>query len=825
MTGLSSQQPYPGLRPFDFDDREFFFGREAQVRALRQKLNASRLVAVVGRSGCGKSSLVRAGLVPMLLGEKRENEQLWRIATFRPQGRPMEELTKALLLLKPAARPSSSGDGAIDQQALRHSRMKAMLQRSSFGLVEAASELGAPPDGGILIIIDQFEEIFRFEGAKGSDLDEPTAFVRLLVSAANAVAPRIHILLTMRLDFLGDCARFQGLPEAISDGQFLVPNLNRQQRRDAIEEPARRCGATISPAVTQRLLNEIGDDPDQLPVLQHVLMRTWQQAAGAKEILPAHYEATGGIANAISRHADDVFEKLPGDKHRRIAERLFKAVSELDRRGRAIRRSPPLTIGEIARIADATDDDVVRVVAAFRAAECCFLMPPEPESLSAATPIDISHESLLRRWIRMTGAPHHDGWLVEEDKDGKTYRRLAEDAETFAEDRRAFLPPRQARQMDSWWKRAVPNAAWAERYGDKFALAQDLLTASIRRDRWQRSVKYGAVALTVLIVLVTVSLWLGESQKRRDAEVAFNASAQLKIQSDLQLQRLRQESDKQLADLRDQLQRLRDATVSTTTRIEAERELEPARPEVGPRSTDLREQLQALKNAAVAAAPRLDDVVQVAKADPDQAADAPDADQEGYMWIGSPQKGNLQTTRGETVSPTDVREGVTYLVGLNIFLRAGLPDTSTYAQQPNIGVLSVNSRVEVRGQPVGFDRPTGKQYWAEVRVVALGLPTVYFQFANGGREQAQAVSKDLQAKGYKIPGEERSGAAAGKRLVRYFYPQDKAAADKLTADANAVLQKLKYPASPPVTVEDGTDFAGKKNPAGTVELWLDLPPK
>ena len=97
-------------------------------------------------------------------------------------------------------------------------------------------------------------------------------------------ARAINVILTMRLDFLGDCARFQRLPEAISDGQYLVPNLSRAERRAAIEEPAKKAGKLIKPEVTQRLLNEIGEDPDQLPVLQHALMRTWQHAgAGAAD--------------------------------------------------------------------------------------------------------------------------------------------------------------------------------------------------------------------------------------------------------------------------------------------------------------------------------------------------------------------------------------------------------------------------------------------------------------------------------------------------------------------------------------------------------------
>ena len=128
---------------------------------------------------------------------------------------------------------------------------------------------------------------------------------------------------------------------------------------------------------------------------------------------------------------------------------------------------------EIAAIADAHQDSVIRVVEAFRAPECCFLMPPAGEPLDEATLIDISHESLLRGWDRMTG----EGWLVQEDRDGKVYRSLVDAAETFEKDPTAVLPRALTRQRETWWKKTAPNAAWAERYGDRFELVSDLAAA------------------------------------------------------------------------------------------------------------------------------------------------------------------------------------------------------------------------------------------------------------------------------------------------------------------------------------------------------------
>lgn len=440
MILLSSRQPYPGLRPFGVGDEAYFFGREAQTRALRAKLKLSSLVAVVGRSGCGKSSLVRAGLVPLLTAESgTARNPKWNIATFRPQGRPLRELSRTLLKLK----TESSGDQQEDVsdaniQALRQSRMDAMLRRSSLGLVEAARELLPGPDDALLIVVDQFEEIFRFEGTDRDDAEEATAFVRLLIEAVNAETPWVQVLLTMRLDFLGDCARFQRLPEAISDGQFLVPNLSRAERRAAIELPAQKSGKQTRPEVTQRLLNEIGEDPDQLPVLQHVLMRMWQQADDAAEITLAHFDDTGGVTGAISRHADQVYRSLPSEAHRSAAERLFKAISERDRDSRLIRRARPFA--EIAAIVHGDNPElpveeseriIIEVIEAFRAPECCFLMPPAGEDITPSRRIDISHESLLRGWTKLTGSDGHEGWIADENDDGRKYNDL-QNATTYS---------------------------------------------------------------------------------------------------------------------------------------------------------------------------------------------------------------------------------------------------------------------------------------------------------------------------------------------------------------------------------------------------------
>jgi hypothetical protein len=792
VIALSDSQPYPGLRPFDFGDERFFFGREAQTHALREKLKICRLIGVVGRSGCGKSSLVRAGLVPLLMAEFASDQTAsWCIATFRPQGHPFRELADALLRLKDEGRRDTIEAAVAEVQALRRSRMDAMLRRNSLGLVDAAHELSLPSSARLLIIVDQFEEIFRFEGASGGDADEATAFVRLLMEAISAASPGIHVLLTMRLDFLGDCARFPRLPEAISDGQFLVPNLSRAERRAAIEEPAKKAGKLIKPEVTQRLLNEVGEDPEQLPVLQHVLMRMWQNASANTEISLKDYEDTGGVTGAISRHADRIYDALATEKHRKAAERLFKAISERDRRGRSIRRAT--TFGEIAGIVAGDETKVSaadasktldEVIGAFRAPDCCFVMPAADEKLSDTTLIDISHESLLLRWSKLTG---NDGWIAEEERNGRIYGGLLEAAES-----ESILPMKVARQRAQWWNDARPNDAWSKRYGNKFANVKEFMRTSARRAFVRR------FAIAVLVVLAggaSIGFLLDRSYKLVDQanyeEVIKSYRAEI----------LRMEFAQKNLDQRN-------------------RELDQA---IRQAQSVLPSQDQQTLDKLLRASPDSPDAAeQRARVDPRVGAPTALSRDVGFMWIGSAQVGNLDTVDGASVLPNAVKAGEQYLTGLDIYLRQGLP-TPDYAQQATVGILPEGTRVQILSIAPPFSRPSGEQSWAQVRVIKLALPTVYFQFAGGSRDQAQQISKALQDKGYKIPGEERTGAAAGKHEARYFYAGQKTNATQLASDTTQALQGLGYP-----SLSVSAVFAGdptKSNPDGKLELWLEIPPK
>lgn len=266
------QNPFVGLRPFESEDSLYYFGRREQIKALLRQLHQTRFLAVVGSSGCGKSSLVRAGLIPNLeAGFLVQDRDLWHIATMKPGDAPQRNLARALLTV--LAEPTEKETLETFTETIRRRGAQAVLEK----ILPALDKR----DANLLLLVDQFEELFRFQQESSDNGQEEAAdFVSILLRLVEQSETPIFICLTMRADFLGDCDAFQGLPEAVNRSQYLVPRLTRQQRCEAVASPIHLAGAKIAPRLLDRLLNENVGTRDDLPILQHALMRTWTQWTG-----------------------------------------------------------------------------------------------------------------------------------------------------------------------------------------------------------------------------------------------------------------------------------------------------------------------------------------------------------------------------------------------------------------------------------------------------------------------------------------------------------------------------------------------------------------
>jgi hypothetical protein len=563
---LGSRNPFVGLRPFESEDSLYFFGRDAQSREVLEHLNRGRLVAVVGSSGSGKSSLVRASVVPRLeAGFLVQDRDAWTIATMKPGDAPLHSLARTLLKATGGIPARENTDGFVDQ----------MRRHGAEALKDVLRPQLSDGDTNLLLLVDQFEEIFRFSGEtyRGQRAEDAGDLVRLVLALSEEPNLPVFVCLTMRSDFLGDCDAFTGLPEAMNQSQYLVPRLTRKERRDAITGPVHLAGAEIAARLVDRLLNESIGTRDDLPVLQHALLRTWDEWSRTRTgpIDLEHYERIGTIQRALSEDADRALRDLSPDGQLRddhltprqvLAKRLFQALTAVDSGNRRVRR--PVHLGDIAESTGVTREEIRAVVERFRTAGRAFLMLSSDDP-SADPLIDISHESLIRQWRRL------NDWVDEEVASAKVYQRLADTAQLHSIGKAGLYRDPDLQVALDWRDATDPTAAWARRYHGAFAEGQSFLDASrIEREREREAaavVERARVSrlkrLLVLLALgmalaVSVALVvLGQRRALKRANDELTSNAVTLANSNRQLdQALKQVEDqtKQLEEQKDDLQ-------------------------------------------------------------------------------------------------------------------------------------------------------------------------------------------------------------------------------------------------------------------------------
>ena len=522
-----SRNPFPGLRPFREKEEHFFFGRDTALADLLSRLRLSRFLAVIGSSGCGKSSLIRAGLIPSLYREFMSGTvSKWRIAIMRPGDNPIKNLSRALI------QAGISADSEISKEF-----SEPTLRRSTRGLTELFRQENLP-GVNLLIIVDQFEEIFpNDEQAKKSqrrehDLDD---FIDLLLESSRQREIPIYILIAMRSEYLGECSEFRGLPEAINSSFYLIPRMKREEMKSAIRGPVAVGKANISSTLLTCLLNDVGDNQDQLPVLQHALMRTWDFWAkdnrNGESIDLKHYTEIGTMKDALSRHAEAAYKDLD-DKQKDICEKIFKSLIAIDEKNQ--KRRCPTKLGLICRITapDGKEEDineVKEVINVFRSPGRTFLIPPE-EKLDSDKVIDISHESLFRLWDR------YKIWAKEEEEKVKIFRQLSEKADVHKNEKGDLLGEIDLHFALEWHKKHKPNPAWAERYSFSLDRVKKFIAASKKEfDRKKRNKilkKNIFLIISVILLVFFIILFLSAEKSKIKAEKATEYAEESRIEAE-----------------------------------------------------------------------------------------------------------------------------------------------------------------------------------------------------------------------------------------------------------------------------------------------------
>jgi NTE family protein len=443
--------PYPGLRPFLESEWPIFCGREQIVDELLDKLSAGGSLAVLGTSGSGKSSLIRAGLFATLRRRHALLGSRWRILAMRPGRSPMWSLAQALL----PQHDLSQAEALPAQDVVPIARN---LSTPSIGLVGLLRQLPTTENVSTLLFVDQFEEVFRYETNEMGQ--EPRAFggareialfLDQLMNAADAGIQRFFIVITMRTDFIGDCERFPRFAKWLGRSAYLLRRMTAGELAEAVAQPARVYGAEVAPALVGTLTAEAIDAQDSLPLLQHALMRMWQiarqrtEGSGQKLVIDTQdHSAAGGSSGALDQHLQQIFNNELTDEQKALAQRLFTSLVNLSSLGRDTRR--PMPLAELASQAGVAAGELTSVIDKFRQHGRDFLLPAAGIALDQATVVDISHESLIRQWRQLSL------WLDEKRRFERVRQRLEEDAAEWEKESRPtdrLLPPARLKDAEA----------------------------------------------------------------------------------------------------------------------------------------------------------------------------------------------------------------------------------------------------------------------------------------------------------------------------------------------------------------------------------------
>lgn len=530
------QAPYRGLASFQPEDAEWFFGREALTNVLVQRVLAAsspggeRVIAVVGPSGSGKSSLLRAGLVPALP---------WPSMLLTPGADPVGELLNGLATLAGVGVEAERRDPAYITELAERARSAAAVDISRDAETAAIKkgrepthtkkEAQEPGERRLVVIVDQFEELLT----DGCAEPERRAFIAALLAMTGTHPDRLGhpatrpaiVVIGLRADFYARALRHQELAHVLQTAQVVVGPMNEQELRRAIVIPAQKAGLELEPGLVELLLHEFGGstgtpglaenahDVGALPLLSHALRATWERAQRGRLTI-AGYRECGGIGGAVARTADDVYAGLsPAEEQ--IARRIFvRLVHIADDTGDTRRRITPDELPP--------GDEVTRVLDRF----------VEQRLITAtANQFEIVHEALLVAWPRLRA------WLDADRDDLRTHRRLTVAAEAWrdsGEDPGLLMRPPRLTETLEW-------AADSRHAADLNSLERDFLAASQhheraeerlarRRNRRRRQI---TAALVALSLVATVSATVTVRQRiAADVQRDLAVSRQVAVQAD-----------------------------------------------------------------------------------------------------------------------------------------------------------------------------------------------------------------------------------------------------------------------------------------------------
>ena len=467
----SSVCPYRGLRYFDFtqEDAQYFYGRQVLTDQLLEKVRVSNFLAVLGASGSGKSSVVRAGLLYQLQqGKRLSGSDTWQIKIFQPGEHPLQSLARAFV---------DAGLSDIER-ASQLQQAEALIAGGGFS--QLITVVDTPR---VVLLVDQFEEVFIL----CADGKERQQFFDFLLAGLQRCRDKLCLMLTMRADFFGKCAEYGELAAKIQDNLLTVTSMSQSELRQAITAPAKQVNLVLESELVEQIISDVADSPGFLPLLQYTLTELWGQRTEDKLTLAA-YTRSGGVKGTLQKRANEVYEGLSGEEQE-TAKRIFLELTQLgegteDTRRRVLLRD---------LVTSSHVEQVIQKLADAR------LIVTQEEF------VDVAHEALIRHWLLLRK------WLDENRDRLREKRKIEAAAQEWSNQGRKkdyLLPGGQLRKMKAWQKGEGKQLGLS-------LLAEEFIKASQKYLR--RALLLTAGWLTIPIFVVFSAVVPSLRQQRYDA--------------------------------------------------------------------------------------------------------------------------------------------------------------------------------------------------------------------------------------------------------------------------------------------------------------------
>ncbi|MEN8250145.1 MAG: hypothetical protein ABFS32_14530 [Bacteroidota bacterium] len=519
--------PYTGLRSFTEDESIYFKGRDEHIQIATTQLEKNKFLMLTGASGDGKSSIVYAGIIPNArAGFLKANYSNWQVADFRPERTPFQNLCAALskaFNIESISTVESELQYGFSALSDLYKSSKLYFDKSTVDYQQASEDDRKKMQysaANLLILVDQFEEFFTNPEnyANGIPTVNATLTINLLLETARIAFEKnlpIYIVFTMRSDFIGQCAAFRGLPEFIGFSQFFVPRLNRKLLQEVIEEPCSLSGHNINRRLTERIIYDMTDGVDQLPILQHALNQIWKAADDGKEEMDLiHYAMVGGLNpeelppedqdrfnewfdrlpkriqkcfhsrslhNVLDAHANKIYEsaaaylkektgKIISNKlAHEIIKVAFTCLTKSDKSREVRNRMTLEEIRDILNNPEADLDTISGVINSFRDPGNTFIRPfiledSSSHNLKADSVLDITHESLIRNWDMLRI------WTKEEYDKFTVFKDFKQQADRWLQHEKSggfLLPIGSLTYFEKWYADAGINKNWINRYNEQ----------------------------------------------------------------------------------------------------------------------------------------------------------------------------------------------------------------------------------------------------------------------------------------------------------------------------------------------------------------------